>query len=77
MKGFQCQVLSFKDDLKQVIGIYEEERKGNKYCLYLRELNESGVWSGKRIMGVFSDFYRLLYAAGELCRMQCMFETDK
>lgn len=77
MRGFQSQVLSFKDDQKQVIGIYEENRFSGKYCLYLRTLNRNGKWDGKRIMGVFNDFYKLLYAAGELARMQCMFETDR
>ena len=77
MRGFQNQVLSFTDGLKQVIGIYEEGRVGGKYCLYLRTMQPDGKFGGKRIMGVFKDFYKLLYAAGELARMQCMFETDR
>ena len=77
MRGFQCQVLAINDDSKQVIGIYEESRVSGKYCLYFRKVKSDGKWDGKHIMGRFDDFYKLLYAAGELTRMQCMFETDR
>ena len=75
MKGFQNQVLSFKDGLKQIIGIYHENGKPGKYCLYLRTLKADGKWSCARIIGVYDDFYKLLYMAGEHARMQNMFEV--
>lgn len=77
MRCFQHQVLAFNDDTKQIIGIYEERLGGQRYCLYLRKLNLDGKWDKKHIMGRFDDFYKLLYMAGELARMQCMFEGDR
>ena len=83
MRVFHNQVLAFKDDTKQVIGIYEESgiyekgMGGQRYCLYFRKLNLDGKWDRMHIMGRFDDFYQLLYMAGELARMQCMFEGDR
>lgn len=71
MRGFRNQVLSFKDDTKQLIGIYDDDKR--QYVLYLRTLRPDLKWEQK-VMNRSKDFYHILYVAGEIARMQCMFE---
>ena len=71
MRGFKNQVLSFKDNTKQLVCIYEDDTK--QYALYLRTLRSDLKWE-QRIMNRSKDFYHILCIAGEIARMQNMFE---